>query len=95
MQIQPSKLITPPYPNPAPSRLYPPPAPVPAGTACFLVGVAMAYSLYPAEATATAMASAAAVPVGIGFWPAYFLIAVRGCAICCGPIFSAWSESMP
>lgn len=54
------------------------PAPVGAGTACFLVGIALAYMFYPAEETATLMATVAARIVGIGFAVSVFLDSQKG-----------------
>lgn len=44
-----------------------PPTPSSTGTICLLAGIAIAYTLFPAESSPQDMASAAAVPVGVGF----------------------------
>ncbi len=62
----------------APARAFPPPAPEAGGTACLLAGIAMAYSLYPAESTPTEMASVAAVAVGIGLLASTFFDSRKG-----------------
>lgn len=57
----------------ADSKRYAPPVASAAGTACFLVAIALAYMLYPAEETATLMATVVARTVGIGFVISIFL----------------------
>jgi oligosaccharide repeat unit polymerase len=71
-------LTQPPSAQKAPNRVYPPPAPVAAGTACLVVSIAVAYSLYPAETTSTEMASAAANAVAMGFLGSLFFDSRKG-----------------
>lgn len=63
------------YPD---SKLYHPPAPTAAGTLCLLLGLFLAHSAYPAEATPATMASAVAIPVGIGFLASVFFDSRKG-----------------
>ena len=59
-------------------KRYAPPAASVAGTACFLVSLALAYSFYPSEETATLMATVVARIVGIGFIVSVFLDSQQG-----------------
>ncbi|MBF2000020.1 MAG: oligosaccharide repeat unit polymerase [Synechococcales cyanobacterium C42_A2020_086] len=59
-------------------RLYTPPSPAIAGTVCLLFGIALGYSLYPAEQTPSTMARVAAIAVGVAFLVSVFFDSRKG-----------------
>lgn len=59
-------------------KYYYPPAPTSAGTICLLLGLFLAYQLYPSETTPAMMARAAAIPVGVSFLASVFFDSRKG-----------------